>query len=121
MDTCNQQLKRHSIFKVGHKATFSRYCAESEMIKAECKRPFDDEGEEDEERDEFYPNGPPAKASSSRFIKLLEMDYFKSLTEQPPPSASTVTAPTREGTRTESAAPSAPTLPISTTSLNQVS
>ena len=55
------------------------------MIRAECKRPLDDEDEEDEERDEFYPNGPPAKTPSKRrVINLLEMDYFKSLTEQTP-------------------------------------
>ena len=55
------------------------------MIRAECKRPLDDEDEEDEERDEFYPNGPPAKTPPKRrVINLLEMDYFKSLTEQTP-------------------------------------
>ena len=49
------------------------------MIRAECKRPLDDEDEGDEERDEFYPNGPPAKTPPKRrVINLLEMDYFKS-------------------------------------------
>ena len=58
------------------------------MIRAECKRPLEeDEDDEEEERDEFYPNGPPpAKTSSGRpkVINLLEMDYFKSITEQTP-------------------------------------
>ena len=60
------------------------------MIRAECKRPLEeDEDEEEEERDEFYPDGPPpAKTSSSsarpKVINLLEMDYFKSITEQTP-------------------------------------
>ena len=55
------------------------------MIRAECKRPLDEEEEdESEERDEFFPNGPPPPKVSERprVINLLEMDYFKSITEQ---------------------------------------
>ena len=54
------------------------------MIRAECKRPLDDEEDEDEEgeeRDEFFPDGPPSPEVSERrprVINLLEMDYFKS-------------------------------------------
>ena len=65
-------------------AFFLRYCAEMDMIRAECKRPLDEEGDQDEERDEFFPNGPPPPKVSERprVINLLEMDYFKSLTEE---------------------------------------
>ena len=71
-----------------------------DMIRAECKRPPDDEedeGEEGEERDEFFPDGPPSPEVSERprVINLLEMDYFKSLTEQTPQQVGHPSAPIR--------------------------
>ena len=71
-----------------------------DMIRAECKRPLDDEEDEDEgeERDEFFPDGPPSPEVSERrprVINLLEMDYFKSLTEQTPQQVGHLSAPIR--------------------------
>ena len=69
------------------------------MIRAECKRPPDEEDgdEEGEERDEFFPDGPPSPKVSERprVINLLEMDYFKSLTEQTPQQVGHLSVPIR--------------------------
>jgi hypothetical protein len=144
---CVVKMERKSVAAaVGDSHTVGqRYCREMAMIESECPKGLhdedDEEEEEDNDKDEFYPDGPPPKKHSKRVINLLESDYFKSLTQDNAtkpaaavmPAAVAVPAATKKAKRqsllpplpptTSSALPPLPppALPVSPTSLNQLS